>query len=408
LNTNLSLNHTSTTPLQSAQWIKRGKQVLLNAYSSFPVVLEKGNGCYLEDIEGKKYLDFMAGVAVNSLGHHNVDYIQAIQTQLDTLGHCSNLYWNKPAIELAEILTEQSGMAKAFFCNSGTEAMETTIKLARKFGKNNGRSEIITIEGSFHGRTYGALSATAQKKYHAGFEPMLPGFTNVPLNDFAAMQNAIDQQTCAIIVEPIQGEGGIHVADKKYLEQLRDLCTEKQIMLILDEVQCGMGRTGQLFAYQDMGITPDVVALAKGLGGGFPIGAVLVAENMADIFKPGDHGCTFGGNPLACSAAIAVLHTLLKPEMMPHVIKMAKELHNGLLSLQQKHKQIIDVRGKGLMQAIELTEPSRPIIELCLKDGLLLAGAGQNSIRFVPPLIINEQEIQAGLNIIDLVLSEQS
>ncbi len=390
----------------SGTWLERGKEVLFNTYVNFPVVLVSGNGCYVKDINGKTYLDFMAGVAVNSLGHQDPDYVKALSDQLKLLNHCSNIYSNTPAIELAEKLVKHSGLDKVFFCNSGSEAIEAALKLSRKFGKEiKGPDccEILSVNGSFHGRTYGALSVT-QAKYHAGFEPMLPACKTVPFNDFAALKAAVTPQTCAIIIEPIQGESGIHPANASYLKQIRQLCTEQKIVLIFDEVQCGIGRTGTLFAYQDLGIEPDVLALAKGLGGGMPIGAIIAKNELANILKPGDHGCTFGGNPLACSAAIAVLNKVLQPEFLPHVISMGEELRSGLLNLKKHHPQIIDVRGKGLMQAVELNRPVRPILETCLENGLLLVAAGPNAIRFVPPLIITANEIKKALEILDKAL----
>ena len=282
MSTNSSMDQKikSTTNL-SDTWLERGKEVLFNMYANFPIVLVSGKGCYVQDVNGKNYLDFMAGVAVNSLGHQDPDYIEALSNQLKLINHCSNIYLNTKSIELAEILVKHSGLDKAFFCNSGSEAIEFALKLSRKFGKQKGPDccEIISLDGSFHGRTYGALSITGQTKYHAGFEPMLPACKTVPLNDFAALHAAVTASTCAIVIEPIQGESGIHPLDIAYLKQIRQLCTEQKIVLIFDEIQCGIGRTGTLFTYQELGIVPDVLTLAKGLGAGFPIGAVLAKRN---------------------------------------------------------------------------------------------------------------------------------
>ena len=288
---------------------------IMNTYGRYPVVLRKGRGMKVWSSEGKEYLDFVAGVAVDILGHCHPRVVVAIQKQAQRLIHVSNYYFIEPQIKLAKLLVQHSYADKVFFCNSGAEAIEAAIKLARKYVKeqvNPERFEIITAEGSFHGRTYAALSATGQEKFHKGFEPLVPGFVHIPYNDIAALKNAVTEKTCAVLLEPIQGEGGVRVPDQDYLKQVRDLCNENNLLLILDEVQTGMGRTGKLFAYEHFGITPDIMTIAKGLGGGVPIGAMLATDKVAAGFQPGNHASTFGGNPLVCAAAVATIETLLE------------------------------------------------------------------------------------------------
>jgi acetylornithine/N-succinyldiaminopimelate aminotransferase len=388
-------------------WIERGKKVIMNTYSQFPIVLEKGNGVYLWDNNGKMYLDFVAGIAVNALGYNNSDYIEEISTQLTKLHHCSNLYWMIPTIELSEILIQNSCFDKAFYFNSGAEAVEAAIKLSKKYGKDvHGDScyEIIAMKNSFHGRTMATISATGQLKYQKWFNPLLPGFSFVELNDYNELEQAVNENTCAIIIEPIQGEGGIHPAEKIFLEKVRMLCDKKDIVLIFDEVQCGIGRTGKLFAYQLFDIKPDVISLAKGLGGGFPIGAMLAVQNKANALQPGNHASTFGGNPLACTAGKLVLKKLLNEGVLKNVQKQGVYLKEKLIELKEKYQIITDVRGYGLMLGMELKCPVEGIITQCMEKGLLLLGAGENVIRFVPPLIIKERDIDNCIAILNEVL----
>ena len=389
--------------------IQLGKQNIMNTYSYFPLVIEKGEGCYLWDTEGNKYLDFVAGIAVNCLGYKNEEFISGMTEQLQKLNHCSNLYYNQPQIELADMLVKNSHFDKVFFCNSGAEAIEAALKLARKYGKKaHGEScyEIITMNQSFHGRTFGAITATGQEKYQKGLNPLLPGILHAPYNDFDALKQKVTEKTCAILVEPIQGEGGIRPADKEFLQKVRELCTKKDIVLIYDEVQCGVGRTGKLFGYENYEIPPDVIALAKGLGGGFPIGAMMAVDKVADSFKPGDHASTFGGNPLACTAGKTVLNQLLCKGVLNNAQIQGNYLREKLECLKQQHNLIVDVRGLGLMQGIELNIPVKPIIERCINNGLLLIGAGEKVIRFVPPLIITNGKIDEAMNILSNVLNE--
>ncbi|KKN18910.1 hypothetical protein LCGC14_0951060 [marine sediment metagenome] len=390
-------------------WIERGNKVIMNTYSQFPIVMEKGKGVYLWDSNGNKYLDFVAGIAVNALGYNNSDYVKEISNQLSKLQHCSNLYWMIPSIELSEILVQHSCFDRVFYCNSGAEAVEAAIKLSRKYGKkvhDDNCYEIITMKKSFHGRTLATVTATGQTKYQSGFSPLVPGFSYVDFNNFDSLEKEVSENTCAIIIEPIQGEGGIHPAEKDYLRQVRALCDKNDIVLIFDEVQCGMGRTGKLFAYQLFGIEPDVVSLAKGLGGGFPIGAMLATQSKANAFKPGDHASTFGGNPLACTAGKVVLNKLLNDGVLENVQNQGNHLKKRLFELKDKYEEIKDVRGHGFMVGMELNCEVKEIVNKCMENGLLILGAGENVIRFVPPLIIGKEEIDEGIKILDEVLKD--
>ncbi|AEH51597.1 acetylornithine transaminase [Pseudothermotoga thermarum] len=385
-------------------------EYLMNTYSRYPIVLDHGKGSWVWDENGNKYLDFAAGIAVNSLGHANRKLLKALKTQAEKLIHCSNLYWTRPQMELAKLLIEKSfGKGKVFFANSGTEANEAAIKIARKYGKKFSQTKfkILSATNSFHGRTYGSLSATAQEKYQKPFTPLVDGFEYFEFNNIEDLKKKMSEDICAVILEPIQGESGIVPAKKEFLQQVRNLCDSYNALLIFDEVQCGVGRTGKLFAYQLYDVQPDVLTLAKGLGGGLPIGAVLVNEK-ADILEPGDHGSTFGGNPLVCSVAISVLQEISKPEFLSKVEKAGKRLKNGLLRLKKKYPELIkDVRGIGLMIGVELNKISaKEFSSTCVKEGLLLAPAGNNTLRFLPPLTISFKEISYGLNIFESCLQK--
>ena len=389
------------------QLVKRGNSVVMKTYSRFPIALECGNGMHVWDIEGKKYLDFVAGIAVNSLGYANEALERTIAEQAMKLIHCSNLYYTEPQIELAEQLVAHSDFDKVFFCNSGAESIESALKLARKYAKMKGKSgnEIITMLHSFHGRTYGAVTATGQDKYHKGLEPLLPDICHVPFNDFEALEKVVTDKTCAILLEPIQGEGGIIPADKQYLQKVRKLCDEKDILLIFDEVQCGVGRTGELFAYQTLGVIPDVATFAKGLAGGVPIGAMMAKDFAAQAFQPGDHASTFGGNSLATAAGVTVMKELFGNGLIENVRKNGAYMTEQLKKLQQKHSCIIDVRGIGFMQGIELNIPISDVINKCIEMGLLLVGAGHDVIRFVPALIAEQRHIDEMITILDKALT---
>ena len=385
-----------------------GMEYVMHTYSRFPVVLESGEGVYVTDENGKTYLDFVAGIAVNSLGSNNEKLCKAIAEQAKNLIHVSNLYWTKPQISLAKKLVENSCFSKVFFCNSGAESIEAALKLSRKYAVKKGyeRHEIITMVNSFHGRTFGAVSATGQPKYQKGLSPLLPGVSHVPFNDFQALKAAVTNKTCAIVIEPLQGEGGIHPADKEYLKQVRALCDENDIVLIFDEIQCGVGRLGTLFAYETFGVEPDIAVFAKGLAGGVPIGAMMANEKVVVGFEPGDHASTFGGNSLATAAGNVVMDELLENNLLANVKEMGAYLTESLLKLKEKHSVIVDARGIGLMQGIELSIPVGDIVNKCIANGLLLVNAGTNIIRFVPALIVSKKDIDKCMEILDNVLSE--
>jgi len=364
-------------------------------------------GVYVWDMDGKKYLDFVAGIAVNSLGYSHPKLCAKISEQCRKLMHVSNLYYTEPQIELAELLTANSCFDKVFFCNSGAESVEAMLKLARKYAvmKEKKGRDIITMEKSFHGRTYGAVTATGQDKYHKGLDPMLPGIKHVPYNDFEALLAAVDENTCAVLMEPVQGEGGIVPAEKEYLQKVRALCDENDLLLLFDEVQCGVGRTGELFAYQVYGVEPDAAAFAKGLAGGVPIGAMMAKDSAAMAFRPGDHASTFGGNSLATAAGTVVVNELVNGGLLENVKKQGSLLTKKLLEFKEKYDFITDVRGIGLMQGIELSIPAGPVVADAIDKGLLLVGAGANVIRFVPALIITEEELLEAMEILDKALA---
>ncbi|OLS02516.1 aspartate aminotransferase family protein [Tissierella creatinophila] len=387
--------------------LEKGSKYIMNTYNSFPIVLKKGKGVYVWDEDGKKYMDFVAGIAVNVLGYGDEKYIEAIKDQLEKIHHCSNLYITEPVVSLAETLVENSSFDKVFFCNSGTEAMEAAIKLSRKYAyknKGEGASEIISMKNSFHGRTLGALTTTGQEKYQKGFGPLIPGIKYAIYNDFASIEELVNENTCGIILEVVQGEGGVNPAKKEYLEKVRKLCTEKDIVLIFDEVQTGVGRTGKLFAHEIYGISPDVMALAKGLGGGVPIGAMMAKEKFALAFSPGDHASTFGGNPMATTAAGHIVDRLLNDGVLKNAEESGKYLRKKLEELKDKYGFIKDVRGLGLMQGIEVDINTGDIIKNAMANGLLLVGAGASVIRFVPPLIVTKEEIDEMIEILEKAL----
>ncbi|MHC1692769.1 MAG: aspartate aminotransferase family protein [Sphaerochaetaceae bacterium] len=387
--------------------IALGKQVFMETYAQYPVVLSSGKGCRLYDNTGKSYLDMVAGIAVNALGYGDQQLNEAIgQVLQHGLLHCSNLYWNEPAVNAAARLVQLSGMDRVFFCNSGTEANEAALKLARKYGASQDphRTDIITMAHSFHGRTYGSMTATGQTKYQASFTPLVPGFSYAPYNDLDGVKATVTDRTCAILVEPIQGEGGVIAATGEFLKGLRKLCDEKDILLMFDEVQCGMGRTGTSFAWQAYGVVPDVMTLAKALGAGFPIGAMVAKGKAATVLAPGDHAATFGGNLVATTAANVILERLAQGSLLAHVQTMSTYLTKALLALQKRFPAIVEVRGKGLMLGMEMRVPVRPLIAACMENGLLIANAGPNVLRFVPPLVISLQEIDEALAILTKVL----
>lgn len=381
---------------------------IMNTYNRFQTEIVRGEGIYLYDENEKRYLDFTAGIAVNALGYGDKDCIDAIEDQLNKFNHCSNLYYSRPQAEVAEILVKNSCFEKVFFCNSGAEATETMIKIARKFGKTKGEncSKIITMKNSFHGRTTGAITATGQLKYQKSFTPLLPDIVYAEFNDIESVQSLVDENTCAIIVEPMQGEGGMRPASIEFLEGLRELCDEKNILLGFDEVQCGIGRLGELFAYQTYGIEPDMVGMAKGLANGLPIGACAAKGIAASILVPGDHASTFGGNPVSCSSAKVVLSKLVNQNLLQNVKETGLYLKAELQKLVEKYSFVKEVRGLGLMLGMELSISAKEILNKCMDKGLLLIGAGTEIIRFVPPLIVSKENVDEAVLILDKVLGE--
>ncbi|MBI3756890.1 MAG: aspartate aminotransferase family protein [Deltaproteobacteria bacterium] len=383
-------------------------QYLCTTYARFPVAFVRGQGCRLWDADGKAYLDFFASLAVMNLGQCHPAVVKAVCDQVSTLTHISNLHHTIPQARLAELLCTNSFANKVFFCNSGAEANEAAIKLARKYGgdKRDGRYEIITTLGSFHGRTMAAISATGQEKVRQGFAPHLEGFRYAPFDDLAATEAAISERTIAIMVEPIQGEGGVNVPQPGYLKGLRDLCDRNGLLLILDEVQTGMGRTGKLFAYEHEGIEPDIMTLAKALGGGIPIGAMLARGSIAESFDLGSHGSTFGGNAVACAAGVAVINTLLGG-VLENCRVMGEYFVKRLLELKEKFPFIKTVRGRGLIIGAELDREGSAIVDACLKEGLLINCTVGKVLRFIPPLIVTKAEIDEGFVILERVLEKQ-
>ena len=379
-----------------------GQQYIMNTYGRFPISLVRGKGSYVWDADNKQYLDFVGGVAVCALGHCHDGLIQVLTEQAGTLWHVSNLYWTETQNKLGEKLTEAAGMDKVFFCNSGAEANEAAIKLTRKYFHNrqeHKKYEIISFTNSFHGRTLGSLAATGQTKYQQGFEPMNPGFVYARYNDLPSVEAAIDENTAAVMVEVIQGEGGIIPADISFLRGLRQLCDQKGMLLIIDEVQTGVGRTGKFLASQLYGIQPDIVTLAKGLGGGIPIGACLAVDKVAAAFEPGSHGSTFGGNPLVTAVAARVTEIVSDEAFLKRVEAMGAFLSEKLLSLSDP--RIVQFRDRGLMQCLEFDRVVKVLVGICLKKGLLVTNAGPNVLRFVPPLTVNEIEINGAAALLE-------
>ncbi len=393
--------------MKTQEIIEMGHKYVMNTYGRLPMALIKGEGAYVWDAEGNRYLDFVAGLAVNSLGHCHPKVVEAIREQVGRLMHVSNLYWIEPQVKLAKLLIENSALDKVFFCNSGAEANEGAIKLARKYAKKfmgPEKYEIITFDKSFHGRTLAAITATAQPKYQKDLDPLPPGFKYVPFNDFAALEEAISPNTCGIMMEPIQGEGGVNVADYDYMQKVKKLCTDKHLLLIFDEVQCGLARTGKLFAYEHYGVEPDIMTLAKAVAGGFPMGALLAKEKAAGCFQPGDHASTFGGNPLAAAAGCAAVSILADKGFLAETAEKGRYFAEKLQQLKGKYSFITDVRGKGLILGLGITVDGKPIVDTCLANGLLINCVGSNVLRFIPPLTITTEEIDNAMQILDNVI----
>ncbi|MER3433469.1 MAG: aspartate aminotransferase family protein [Leptolyngbya sp. ERB_1_1] len=393
-------------------------EYVVGSYARFPLTLVRGSGCRVWDDQGREYLDFVAGIATCTLGHAHPAMVAAIAEQAQTLIHVSNLYYNQPQGELAKWLVEHSCADRAFFCNSGAEANEAAIKLARKYAhtvRNLTNPTIITANASFHGRTLATITATGQPKYQQNFNPLVPGFHYVPYNDIEALKSAIadldqsEPQVAAIMLEGLQGEGGVRPGDLTYFQTVRQLCDEKGILLIMDEVQVGMGRSGKLWGYENLGIEPDIFTSAKGLGGGIPIGAML-CKSHCDVFKPGDHASTFGGNPFACAVALAVCHTLERENLLTHVQARGEQLRSGLTQLAHKFPTLIaEVRGWGLINGLELSADSNftapDVVKVAIEEGVLLVPAGLKVLRFVPPLIVTAEEIDRALTAVDRALT---
>lgn len=396
--------------MNEKEYISIADKCIMGTYRRYPVVFTRGRGMKLWDSEGREYLDFVAGIAVCSLGHAHPAVTRAMQEQAERLVHVSNLYYIEAQIEYARLLTENCALKKVFFCNSGAEANEGAIKLARKFGNDSSsgmRNEIISMIASFHGRTMATITATGQEKFQQGFHPLLPGFKYAPFNDLETLAGMITERTCAVLVEPIQAEGGIRLPAPGYFAGLRKLCDERNILLILDEVQVGMGRTGSLFAYEQEGIIPDIITLAKAIGNGFPLGATLAGEKVAAAFEPGSHASTFGGNPLGMAAARVTLEILLSEGIIQECRNKGSYLMARMQELQTRHKLIKEVRGRGLLVGVELNREAAVIIARAMKRGLLIASAGPNVLRFVPPLIATKQDIDQATAILDEVFKEE-
>ena len=383
---------------KSKEYMERTEQVVLHTYNRFPVVFEKGEGVYLQDVDGKQYLDFGAGIAVFALGYGNQEYNEALKAQVDRIIHTSNLYYNVPMMEAAEKLVRASGLSRVFFTNSGTEAIEGALKAARKYAYNkDGRTdhEIIAMNHSFHGRSIGALSVTGNPHYQEAFKPLMGGVKFADFNDLDSVKAQVTDRTCAIILETVQGEGGIYPAKEEFLKGVKALCEEKDILLILDEIQCGMGRTGSYFAWQQYGVEPDIMTCAKALGCGVPVGAFVLGEKAAgSSLVPGDHGTTYGGNPLACAAVSKVFDLFEENRIIEHVQEITPYLEEKLDGLVEKYDFLSGRRGKGLMQGLVVSgRPVGEIVKKALENGLILISAGSDVIRFVPPLVITRAHV---------------
>ncbi|RJP33347.1 MAG: aspartate aminotransferase family protein [Candidatus Omnitrophota bacterium] len=387
----------------------RAEQYLMNNYGARDLALVRGEGIFVWDANGNRYIDLLSGLGVNNLGHCHPKVVSAIRRQAETLLHVSNLYLIEPQTRLAELLVKHSPADKVFFCNSGTEAVEAAIKMARRFSfdhHGSGRHKIIALQNSFHGRTLGALSATGQTKYHEGFHPLLDGMIHAPANDIDAMRKAVDDSVCAVILEPVQGEGGIYPCAAEYLRAVRALCDEKNLLLIYDEIQCGLGRSGHLFASDEFGVEPDLITLAKSLAGGVPIGALLAKEKPAASFVAGTHAATFGGNPLAAAAGVAAFQVLLDEQLPARSKRLGEQFVQKLSALREKHDCILEIRGRGLMIGVQFNGPVADTIKTLRERGYLAGPAGPNVLRFLPPLIIEEDVLFETVEVLDQILTQ--
>lgn len=385
--------------MNTQEIITTAEEHLFHTYNRYQISLDRGEGVHLYDADGKEYVDFGAGIAVFALGYNNKEYNDALKAQIDKLIHTSNYFYNEPAAKAAKAITEVSGMDRVFFTNSGTEAIEGAIKLAKKYAYLKDGStdhEIIAMQHSFHGRSMGALAVTGNRHYQEAFGPMIPGIKFAQYNNLASVEELVNDKTCAIIFETVQGEGGIYPAKPEFIKGVRKLCDEKGILLILDEIQCGMGRTGTMFAYEQYGVKPDILTVAKALGCGVPVGAFLAREEVAKALVPGDHGTTYGGNPLACAAAVKVLELFKKQNVLDNVKKVSAYLEKKLDEIVAEYDYVVERRGLGLMQGLEINtdvKDLKKVIAACLDNGLILFTAGTNVIRFVPPLVISETDV---------------
>ena len=390
--------------------INKGRRYLANTYNRYPMVITRGEGCWVWDMTGRRYLDFLSGIAVCNLGHVHKDVVEGLTAQAGKLFHISNLFFIEPQVKAAEILVENSFGDKVFFCNSGAEANEAAIKLAKRYSWSkygDKRYKMIAMENSFHGRTLATLSATGQTKFQEGFAPLLQGISYVPFNDIDAVSKAITDETCAVIMEVIQAEGGVYVASKEYMKALREITREKDVLLIIDEVQTGIGRTGKLFAYENFGIEPDIMSLAKALGNGFPVGAMIAKDAVMEAFVPGTHASTFGGNPLATSAVVATLNTMLSEGVLKNCQTVGKYLYNRLVSLKKKYPFIVEIRGMGLIWGIELSINGDAVLKAFMEDGVIINCTKGNILRLLPPLIVKNEEVDLFLEIADRVFEKQ-
>lgn len=385
--------------LQTNNIIEMVEENVIHTYNRYQIALDRGEGMYLYDTEGKKYLDFGAGIAVYAFGYGNREYNDCLKSQIDKLIHTSNYFYNEPAAQAACRLVAATGLSKVFFTNSGAEAVEGALKVAKKYGGSN-RTEIIAMEHSFHGRTIGALSVTGNEHYRKAFNPLIPDVKFAQYNDIESVRALVSSKTCAIIMETVQGEGGIRPADKDFITAVRQICDDNDILLILDEIQCGMGRTGKMFAYQNYGIQPDITTCAKALGCGVPVGAFVVGEKVANVLVAGDHGTTYGGNPLACAAASKVFDLFEKMDILKNVNTVGEYLYGQLETIKAENPHIVDHRGIGLIQGLEFDMPVREIIDKMLDKGLVTFSAGANIIRFIPPLIVSNEDVDNMMEIL--------
>lgn len=391
------------------EYMQKTEDNLVHTYNRFPVTFERGEGVYLYDTDGKKYLDFAAGIAVSGLGYAHEELNSALKEQVDKLLHTSNLYYNTTCGRAADALRRVSGMDRVFFTNSGTEAIEGALKAARKYAwkKNNGRYEYIAMSNSFHGRSMGALSVTEHEPYRTPFEPLIPGVKFAEFNNLDSVKALVNEKTCAIILEPLQGEGGINAATKEFMEGIRKICDEEEILMICDEIQCGMARTGAMFAWQGYGVRPDIMAMAKAIGSGVPVGAFAVTEEVAEFsLEPGDHGTTYGGNPFVCAAVAKTIEIYEKTDMTGHVRETGAYLAGELKKLSEVCGDILEIRGTGLIQGIRLKEPVGGVIKKALSEGLVLISARSDVIRLVPPLIIEKEHVDEMISVLKKILAD--